>query len=128
MSIVTRFAPSPTGYIHIWGSEPNNFAIDNIVVTNKDKNPRLIETEYKAGTVIVPEDYIEKYQTFYWEMYQEINMAAVKNNSFVMLEVLNATDEKAGIPPKLLKENKIESYIKLQDHEKRKTRAYKEDI
>lgn len=48
---------TPTGYIHIWGSEPNNFAIDNIVVTNKDKNPRLIETEYKAGTVIVPEDY-----------------------------------------------------------------------
>ena len=27
-----------------------------------------------------------------------------------------------------LKENNIESYIKLQDHEKRKTRAYKEDI
>ena len=27
-----------------------------------------------------------------------------------------------------LKENRIQSYIKLQDHEKRKTRAYKEDI
>lgn len=27
-----------------------------------------------------------------------------------------------------LKENTIASYIKLQDHEKRKTRAYKEDI
>ncbi len=27
-----------------------------------------------------------------------------------------------------LKENKISSYIKLQDHEKRKTRGYKEDI
>lgn len=27
-----------------------------------------------------------------------------------------------------LKENKISSYIKLQDHEKRKTRAYTEDI
>ena len=63
--------------------------------------------------VIVPEDYIEKYQTFYWEMYQEINMAAVKNNSFVMLEVLNAPDEKAGIPPKLLKENKIDGLIVL---------------
>ena len=48
--------------------------------------------------VIVPEDYIEKHQTFYWEMYQEINMAAVKNNSFVMLEVLTAADEKAGHP------------------------------
>ena len=63
--------------------------------------------------VIVPEDYIEKYQTFYWEMYQEINMAAVKNNSFVMLEVLNAADEKAVIPPKLLKESKIDGLIVL---------------
>lgn len=63
--------------------------------------------------VIVPEDYIEKYQTFYWEMYQEINMAAVKNNSFVMLEVLNAADEKAAIPPKLLKESKIDGLIVL---------------
>ena len=63
--------------------------------------------------VIVPEDYIEKYQTFYWEMYQEINMAAVKNNSFVMLEILSASDEKAGIPPKLLKENKISGLIVL---------------
>ena len=63
--------------------------------------------------VIVPEDYIEKYQTFYWEMYQEINMAAVKNNSFVMLEVLNAADEKAMIPPKLLKESKIDGLIIL---------------
>ena len=27
-----------------------------------------------------------------------------------------------------LKENKIRSYIKLQDHEKRKTQTYKEDI
>ena len=63
--------------------------------------------------VIVPEDYIEKYQTFYWEMYQEINMAAVKNNSFVMLEVLNAADEKAGTPPKLLKENKVDGLIVL---------------
>ena len=63
--------------------------------------------------VIVPEDYIEKYQTFYWEMYQEINMTAVKNNSFVMLEVLTIKDEKMLIPPKLLKENKIDGLIVL---------------
>lgn len=63
--------------------------------------------------VIVPEDYIEKYQTFYWEMYQEINMAAVQNNSFVMLEILSNGDEKAVIPPKLLKESKIDGLIVL---------------
>lgn len=48
---------TPTGYIHIWGSEPNNMAIDNVVIVNKDINPILIETEYKAGTVVVPADY-----------------------------------------------------------------------
>lgn len=63
--------------------------------------------------VIVPEDYIEKYQTFYWEMYQEINMAAVKHNSFIMLEVISASDEKAMIPPKLLKESKVDGLIVL---------------
>lgn len=63
--------------------------------------------------VIVPEDYIEKYQTFYWEMYQEINMAAIKNNSFIMLEVVSASDEKAMIPPKLLKESKVDGLIVL---------------
>ena len=63
--------------------------------------------------VIVPEDYIEKYQTFYWEMYQEINLAAVKHNSFIMLEVLSASDEKAMVPPKLLKESKVDGLIVL---------------
>lgn len=48
---------TPTGYIHIWGSEPNNFAIDNIVITNLDQNAKIIETQYKAGTVTVPEDH-----------------------------------------------------------------------
>ena len=48
---------TPTGYIHIWGSEPNNFAIDNIVITNMDQNAQVIEADYKAGTVVVPEDH-----------------------------------------------------------------------
>ena len=52
--------------------------------------------------VIVHEDYIEKYQTFYWKIYQEINMAAVKCNCFVMLEVLTAEDEKMKNIPKLI--------------------------
>lgn len=63
--------------------------------------------------VIVPEDYIEKYQTFYWEMYQEINMAAVRHNSFIMLEVISASDEKAMVPPKLLKESKVDGLVVL---------------
>ena len=63
--------------------------------------------------VIVPEDYIVKYQTFYWELYQEINTAAAKNNCFVMLEIVSAADEKEEQPPKLLKENKIDGLLVL---------------
>ena len=63
--------------------------------------------------VIVPEGYMEKYETFYWEMYQAINLTAVHNNSFVMLEVLTGADEKAAVPPKLLKESKIDGLIVL---------------
>ena len=48
---------TPTGYIHIWGSEPGNFAIDNIKITNLDQNPQIIETQYKSGEVIVPDDF-----------------------------------------------------------------------
>ncbi|MGN0505404.1 MAG: LacI family DNA-binding transcriptional regulator [Lachnospiraceae bacterium] len=63
--------------------------------------------------VLVPEGYIVKYETFYWEMYQEINMTAVHNNSFVMLEVLSGADEKSMVPPKLLKESKVDGLIVL---------------
>jgi len=63
--------------------------------------------------VIVHEDYIEKYQTFYWKIYQEINMAAVKCNCFVMLEVLTAEDEKMKNIPKLIKESKIDGLVVL---------------
>ncbi len=48
---------TPTGYIHIWLCQPSNLAIDNLVVTNLDKNAALIETEYKSSKVIVPDDY-----------------------------------------------------------------------
>lgn len=67
---------------------------------------------YNIG-VIVSGSYIEKYATFYWELYQEINTNAVQKNCFVMLEILTASDEKAMIPPKLLKEGKIDALIIL---------------
>lgn len=65
---------------------------------------------YNIG-VVVPEAYIAKYETFYWALYQEINAAAAANNSFVLLEIINTEDEKENIPPKLLKESKIDALI-----------------
>ena len=70
------------------------------------------QKSYNIG-VVVSGSYIEKYATFYWELYQEINTIAVQKNCFVMLEILNAPDEKAMIPPKLLKEGKTDAFIVL---------------
>lgn len=69
-------------------------------------------TSFNIG-VIVPSGYITKYETFYWEMYQDINTSAAQNNSFVMLEILADEDEKGIVPPKLLRENKIDGLIVL---------------
>ena len=47
--------------------------------------------------VVVSGSYIEKYATFYWELYQELNTASAQRNCFVLLEILNTADEKAMI-------------------------------
>jgi LacI family transcriptional regulator/LacI family purine nucleotide synthesis repressor len=65
---------------------------------------------YNIG-VVVPEGYITKYETFYWELYQAINTSAARENSFVMLEIISSADENEGNPPKLLRESKVDALI-----------------
>jgi len=65
---------------------------------------------YNIG-VVVPEGYITKYETFYWELYQAINTSAARENSFVMLEIISGDDENEGNPPKLLRESKVDALI-----------------
>ena len=71
-----------------------------------------ISQSYNIG-VIVPEGYITKYQTFYWQLYQEINTSAAMHNSFVMLEIINVDDENGNVLPKLVSENKIDVLIPM---------------
>lgn len=63
--------------------------------------------------VLVSEVYIEKYVTFYWELYQKIVTEAARKNCFVLLEVLTAEAEKEEPDIKLLKENRIEGLMVL---------------
>ncbi len=65
---------------------------------------------YNIG-VVVREGYITRYETFYWELYQAVNSAAARENSFVMIEIISGEDEKEGNPPKLLRENKVDALI-----------------
>lgn len=46
---------TPTGYVHIWAPTAATFAIDNLKITNLDDDANVIETEYKAGKMVIPE-------------------------------------------------------------------------
>jgi LacI family transcriptional regulator/LacI family purine nucleotide synthesis repressor len=63
--------------------------------------------------VLVVEAYIEKYVTFYWEMYQKISLEAMRMDAFVMLEIVSCSDELSCIPPKLIQEDRVEGLMIL---------------
>lgn len=67
---------------------------------------------YNIG-VIMGEQYVEKYATFYWEFYQKIITCASQENCYVILEVLDGIREKELEEPKLVQGNKIDGLLIL---------------
>lgn len=61
--------------------------------------------------VIVSDRFLAKYESFYWNLYQEVAAAALQKGCFTMLEVLRAQDEDQLAMPKLLNERKTEGLI-----------------
>ncbi len=61
--------------------------------------------------VIVSDRFLAKYESFYWNLYQEVATAAVQKGCFTMLEVLKAEDEDRLVMPRLLGERKTEGLI-----------------
>lgn len=61
--------------------------------------------------VIVSDRFLAKYESFYWNLYQEVATAAVQKGCFTMLEVLKADDEDRLVMPRLLGERKAEGLI-----------------
>ncbi len=65
---------------------------------------------YNIG-VLIPEHYLDKYDSFYWQMYQEVTTKAVSKNCFTLLEVVSSTDEEEGNLPKLMLEKKADAVV-----------------
>lgn len=61
--------------------------------------------------VIVSDRFLAKYESFYWNLYQEVATAAVQKGCFTMLEVLRAEDEESLVMPRLLSEKKADGLI-----------------
>ncbi len=67
-------------------------------------------TSYSIG-VLVGERYLDKYESFYWNMYQEVAQKALSKGCLATLEVVPAQNEKELILPTLVRENKVDGII-----------------
>ena len=65
---------------------------------------------YTIGA-IVADRFLDKYDSFYWTLYQEVATVAVQRGCFTMLELLQSEDESRMIMPKLLQEKKTEGLV-----------------
>lgn len=68
------------------------------------------QKSYNIG-VLIGESFLEKYDSFYWQMYQMVTTKAVSRGCFTMLEVVEAQEEQELAMPKLLQEGKVDGLI-----------------
>lgn len=67
-------------------------------------------TGFNIG-VIISDKFFDKYNSFYWTMYQEVSTRALSKGCFTMLEVISKKHEEEMIMPVLLSENKVDGLI-----------------
>jgi LacI family transcriptional regulator/LacI family purine nucleotide synthesis repressor len=65
---------------------------------------------YNIG-VLIQETYLDKFDSFYWMMYQHVATNAMERGSFTMLEVVSPRMEKLLLPPKVMTEQKVDGII-----------------
>lgn len=79
---------TPFGYIHFWSNGQVNFGIDNLKITNLDKDANVKEVEYKEGFITDTEDWeyepqevvyyegVEEEDGFNWKLIAAVEVAA----------------------------------------------------
>lgn len=65
---------------------------------------------YNIG-VLIPERYLDFYESFYWKLYQEVTNCAMQRGCFTLLEPISRETEQNGQLPKLVTEGKVEGVI-----------------
>ena len=76
-----------------------------------------IGKNYNIG-VLISSRYMDKYDSFYWQMYQQVATKAVSKGCFTLMEAVGEKEEKNGSVPILIQEQKADSLIiigRMQD-------------
>ena len=61
--------------------------------------------------ILISERFLDKYESFYWQMYQSVATRATAKECFTMLEVIGIAEEENGRLPKLVQERKVDGII-----------------
>lgn len=69
-----------------------------------------VQKSYNIG-VVIGERFLDKYDSFYWQMYQMVTTKAVSKECFTMLEVVSTADEEGLVMPKMIQEEKVDGII-----------------
>lgn len=72
------------------------------------------EKQYNIG-VLIQEVYLDKYNSFYWTMYQELNKRAVARGCFLLLESLSRDKVLENEMPVIVQEKKVDGVVVLGD-------------
>lgn len=69
-----------------------------------------VQKGYNVG-ILISQAYLDKYDTFYWQMYQMVLAKTASNGCFALLEVVSQEDEENGNIPNLLAEQKVDGIV-----------------
>ncbi|MCM1056516.1 MAG: LacI family DNA-binding transcriptional regulator [Firmicutes bacterium] len=65
---------------------------------------------YNIG-VLIEEEYLDKYESFYWKIYQQVSICALNCECFAMMEVVSNRMEELLEVPKVIREQKVHGVI-----------------
>lgn len=63
--------------------------------------------------VLIHDQYLDKYATFYWHMYQRMSIKAVENGCITMVEIINQRDVAERNIPVMVRDDKIQALLIL---------------
>lgn len=78
------------------------------------------EEAFRTIGVLIAENYLAQYTTFYWKMYQELAIVATEKHCFTAVEVLKKDDEKVTLKmPSCVEGGQIDGLIVIGEIDKR---------
>ena len=98
-------------------------------VSSAKKDYASDKGEFHKIGVLIAENYLAQYSTYYWKVYQELSLAATEKRCYTTIEVLKKETEKKTFElPQIVMNNSIEGLIIIGEIDKRYIRKLRLEL